>query len=132
MSDGTAARLVRAKIRVHVSGGVGAQSSCAAARHSRAVLIAKPDGKWSAQEHAGRLLDLEPLWLARVRDYVAGNAGLTAANLTNRKTHEAEAALFGRAIPHPRLRTPIRLVDHLYFVAEHDDHHLAAIWELPR
>jgi hypothetical protein len=23
-----------------------------------------------------------------------------------------------------------RLVDHLYFVAEHDDHHLARIWEL--
>jgi hypothetical protein len=23
----------------------------------------------------------------------------------------------------------MRLVDHLYFVAEHDDHHLAAIWE---
>jgi hypothetical protein len=22
------------------------------------------------------------------------------------------------------------LVDHLYFVAEHDDHHLARIWEL--
>jgi hypothetical protein len=24
----------------------------------------------------------------------------------------------------------MRLVDHLYFVAEHDDHHLAQIWEL--
>jgi hypothetical protein len=24
----------------------------------------------------------------------------------------------------------MRLVDHLYFVAEHDDHHLAHIWEL--
>jgi hypothetical protein len=23
----------------------------------------------------------------------------------------------------------MRLVDHLYFVAEHDDHHLARIWE---
>ncbi|HEX4486281.1 MAG TPA: hypothetical protein VH088_08460, partial [Terriglobales bacterium] len=28
-------------------------------------MIAKPDGKWSAQEHAGHLLDLESLWLAR-------------------------------------------------------------------
>jgi hypothetical protein len=28
------------------------------------------------------------------------------------------------------LRTPMRLVDHLYFVAEHDDHHLARIWDL--
>jgi hypothetical protein len=24
----------------------------------------------------------------------------------------------------------MRLVDHLYFVAEHDDHHLARIWEM--
>jgi hypothetical protein len=25
---------------------------------------------------------------------------------------------------------PMRLVDHLLFIAEHDDHHLARIWEL--
>jgi hypothetical protein len=43
---------------------------------------------------------------------------------------ELDASLFTRAIPHPRLKTPMRLVDHLYFVAEHDDHHLARIWEL--
>jgi hypothetical protein len=41
-----------------------------------------------------------------------------------------DPSLFARAIPHPRLQTPMRLVDHLYFVAEHDDHHLARIWEL--
>jgi hypothetical protein len=41
-----------------------------------------------------------------------------------------DAALFAESILHPRLRTPMRLVDHLYFVAEHDDHHLARIWEL--
>jgi hypothetical protein len=28
------------------------------------------------------------------------------------------------------MKTPMRLVDHLYFAAEHDDHHLARIWEL--
>ena len=27
----------------------------------------------------------------------------------------------------PGLKQPMRLVDHLYFVAEHDDHHLAMI-----
>lgn len=122
------------------------------------ALIGKTDGKWSAQEHAGHLLDLEPLWLARVGDYVAASGELTAADLTNRKTHEAnhnarplgeiltefravretllrrvdelDGSLFARAIPHPRLKMPMRLVDHLYFVAEHDDHHLARIWEL--
>ena len=104
------------------------------------------------------MLDLEPLWLARIGDYVAASGQLTEADLTNRKTHDAnhnarpleqiltefraaregllkrvdelDAALFARAIPHPRLKTPMRLVDHLYFVAEHDDHHLARIWEL--
>src|SRR5579871_5602615 len=53
------------------------------------ILVHKPKEKWSAQEHAGHLLDLEPLWLARLDDYVAGSEQLTAADLTNRKTHEA-------------------------------------------
>jgi hypothetical protein len=30
------------------------------------------------------------------------------------------------------LKQAMRLIDHLYFVAEHDDHHLARIWELIR
>ena len=125
---------------------------------SREILIRKADGKWSAQEHAGHLLDLEALWLARVEDYVAEGEQLTVADLRNRKTDEADhnarplqeiltefrsarggllrrvegldVSLFARAIPHPRLKTPMRLVDHLYFVAEHDDHHLARTWEL--
>jgi uncharacterized damage-inducible protein DinB len=125
---------------------------------SHETLLAKPQGKWSAQEHAGHLLDLEPLWLTRVDDYVAAKDRLTAADLKNRKTDEAnhnarpleqilngfrtaretllarvdelDSSLFARAIPHPRLKTPMRLVDHLYFAAEHDDHHLARIWEL--
>jgi uncharacterized damage-inducible protein DinB len=125
---------------------------------SRQVLVHKPEGKWSAQEQAGHLLDLEPLWLARVEDYINGAKQLSTADLSNRKTDEAnhnarepgeiltdfrkarlqlvdrvtkvDPALFSRAIPHPRLKQPMRLVDHLYFVAEHDDHHLARIWEL--
>jgi hypothetical protein len=46
------------------------------------------------------------------------------------RVNELDPSLFARAITHPRLKTPMRLVDHLYFVAEHDDHHLARIWEL--
>lgn len=126
--------------------------------HPHKILISKAHEKWSAQEHAGHLLDLEPLWLARVGDYVSSNEQLTSADLRNRKTDEAnhnarpleqiltdfrnarerllkrvnelDSFLFVWAIPHPRLKTPMRLVDHLYFVAEHDDHHLARIWEL--
>ena len=120
--------------------------------------VKKPVGKWSAQEHAGHLLDVEPLWMARVDDYLAGAAMLTATDLTNRKTDDAQhnqrliddilaefrsararllnrvekidPAIFSRPSLHPRLKTPMRLVDHLCFVAEHDDHHLAYIWDL--
>jgi uncharacterized damage-inducible protein DinB len=126
--------------------------------HPQEILVRREDGEWSAQEHAGHLLDLEPLWLARVEDFAAGSVELTVADLTNRKTYEAnhnarpgdqiladfrkarlelvtrveklDPELFGRAMLHPRLKTPMRLVDHLYFVAEHDDHHLAHIWKL--
>jgi uncharacterized damage-inducible protein DinB len=125
---------------------------------SHEILIRKAQGKWSAQEHAGHLLDLEALWLARVEDYATGSGELAVADLRNRKTDEADynswpleqiltefraarrgllkrgeeldASLFARSIPHPRLKAPMRLVDHLYFVAEHDDHHLARMWEL--
>jgi uncharacterized damage-inducible protein DinB len=125
---------------------------------SQQILVHKTNEKWSAQEHAGHLLDLELLWLARVNDYKVGSEQLTAADLQNRKTQDAnhnarsldeiltqfraartnllervetlEHSLSSRAIPHPRLKTPMRLVDHLYFVAEHDDHHLASIGEL--
>jgi uncharacterized damage-inducible protein DinB len=128
--------------------------------YPRELLVRKPAEKWSIQEQAGHLLDLEPLWLARVDDYLAGVEPLSAADLSNRKTHEAnhnarpieeilagfrkarmtliqraevlEPALFARTALHPRLKTPMRLVDHLYFAAEHDDHHLACIWELGR
>jgi hypothetical protein len=123
-----------------------------------ATLLKKPEGKWSAQEHAGHLLDLESLWQTRLEDFAADRQTLTAADLTNRKTDEAAhnarplaqvladfraarrhllnsvetlpPSAFSRTIPHPRLHQPMRLVDHLYFVAEHDDHHLATIREL--
>jgi uncharacterized damage-inducible protein DinB len=125
---------------------------------SRELLVRRPEDKWSAQEHAGHLLDLESLWMARMEDFLGGSGELTTADLSNRKTHEAnhnardiakilaefrtqrmqlvnraealDAGLFARSMLHPRLKQPMRLVDHLYFVAEHDDHHLARIWEL--
>jgi uncharacterized damage-inducible protein DinB len=127
---------------------------------SRDVLIRQPreNEKWSAQEHAGHLLDLETLWRARVEDYLGETSQLSVADLSNRQTFDAnhnrrsideimaefrsarsrlmstveelDSAVFARILLHPRLKTPMRLVDHLYFVAEHDDHHLATIWEL--
>jgi uncharacterized damage-inducible protein DinB len=125
---------------------------------SRELLVSKPAQKWSAQENAGHLLDLEPLWLARVEDYVKRSEQLSVTDLQNRKTDAAnynsrplekvladfrsaretllnrigqlDPSLFSGSISHSRLKVPMRLVDHLYFVAEHDDHHLARIWEL--
>lgn len=122
------------------------------------ILTAKPEDKWSIQEHAGHLADMEPLWRARLNDFVQGGKTLTAADLTNRRTHDAnhngretrdvlrafrvarfelleqlkqlEAAQLAHTLVHPRLQQPMRLVDHLYFVAEHDDHHLATIWQV--
>ena len=48
----------------------------------------KAGGRWSAMEQAGHLLVMEPLWLARVEDYVRRSDGLTVADLANRATDE--------------------------------------------
>ncbi len=113
---------------------------------------------WSIQENVGHLLDLEPLWLTRVEELASGATVLAAADLQNRKTHQAnhnalplaslleafrrerrrltvrldnaDATLLERTALHPRLQTPMRLIDLAVFVAEHDDHHLARIGEL--
>ncbi|HEU4338695.1 MAG TPA: DinB family protein, partial [Planctomycetota bacterium] len=45
--------------------------------------------KWSIQENAGHLLDLEPLWNSRIDDFLAGAAELHATDITNRRTDEA-------------------------------------------
>ena len=121
--------------------------------------LTRRDGEgWSMQEQLGHLLDLGQLDLARVEDYAAGRDVLTAADLGNRKTHEAnhnargceellaefraERARFVRLLEefdeetvarsalHPRLNKQMRVVDFAFFVAEHDDHHLAAISRL--
>ncbi|HEY7682163.1 MAG TPA: DinB family protein [Gemmatimonadales bacterium] len=124
------------------------------------ILTHRVDGAWSIQENVGHLLDLEPLWLARLKELQAGAPRLMAADLQNQRTHEAnhnardidqllsgfgeartalvaalEAAdenLVARVAVHPRLGKPMRLLDHAYFVAEHDDHHLATISALRR
>jgi uncharacterized damage-inducible protein DinB len=117
-----------------------------------------PAGGWSAQEHAGHLVDLDELHEGRLEDYAAGLAALRPADVTNRRTHEARhneapaeqilaAFRAGRerfvrrleafdeegaeaAALHPRLQKQMRVIDLAYFVAEHDDHHLSAINEL--
>ena len=121
-------------------------------------LIIKKDGKWSVKEVIGHLYDLEELWYGRIDDFLAHKQMLRAADLKNTKTHEAGhnsrtvEALLNQFITerkklidrvknideatasivalHPRLQTPMRLIDSLFFVAEHDDHELAKIRRL--
>ncbi|MBD0332411.1 MAG: DinB family protein [Chitinophagaceae bacterium] len=115
---------------------------------------------WSVKQHIGHLYDLEDLWWQRLNDFNTNKAVLTAADINNKKTNEAghnkksieellsqftierqkileaiydfDAAILTKTSMHPRLNVEFRLVDSLYFVAEHDDHHLAKISELLR
>jgi hypothetical protein len=124
----------------------------------RVVLIRRDEDKWSMQEQVGHLWDLESLWAARLDDYEAGATELHVADLQNRRTHEADhnahdlaallaafraermaimarlegydEAFIARTALHPRLRTPMRVIDLCFFVAEHDDHHLARMAEM--
>jgi uncharacterized damage-inducible protein DinB len=124
------------------------------------ILTRRDGALWSMQEHAGHLLDLGELDLIRLDDYEAGRERLSPADLQNRKTHaanyndadlenllasfRAERAEFvrrldgydeahvRRAALHPRLQTSMRLLDFAFFMAEHDDHHLASINQLLR
>ena len=120
----------------------------------------KPGAGWSAQQHVGHLDDLHDLDMTRLEDFASGAAVLSAADVTNRKTEEADhnaqateallerlrahrEALVARLEPldetavsraalHPRLQQMMRVIDWMYFVAEHDDHHLARAREVLR
>lgn len=125
-----------------------------------AVLQRRDGDRWSIQENAGHLLDLESLVARRLDEYLAGASELHAADMSNRKTYEAEhnsvpvtsilsdfrvqrtqlvnrldlleGEMFARSAFHPRLKAPMRLVDMIFFQAEHDDYHLTRISELMR
>lgn len=126
----------------------------------QAALIRRLGETWSIQENAGHLSDVEPLWSARVDDLAAGRKELAAADLQNRRTHDANhnqarcaeiVSAFRSArrhlvqqlesFPpdrmecpalHPRLKSAMNVSDLAYFVAEHDDYHMARISELLR
>jgi uncharacterized damage-inducible protein DinB len=118
------------------------------------------DGGWSIQTNVGHILSLEPLFTGRIEDFVAGLPMLREADLQNRATFEAryderdldsiladlraarlkqvERLLqlsesdFARVSVHPRMKQPLRLIDGVCFVCEHDDYHMARIAELRR
>ena len=141
--------------------GTPARAEARVARLGAAVLTRRPDGRgWSIQENLGHLIDLGYLPLARIEQILRGERVLVAADIENRKTHEARhndrdigellaefrsdrAKLvqrfeslaeddWARSALHPRLNQPMRIVDIAYFDAEHDDYHLGRIGELIR
>jgi hypothetical protein len=116
-------------------------------------LTARTSGKWSAQEHLGHLTDLHELDERRLSEFLENVEVLTAADMSNAATEQAqhnrapvdailERLRAGRlglvqrleamtteqlrcASVHPRLNQRMTVVDWMFFVAEHDDHHLA-------
>jgi uncharacterized damage-inducible protein DinB len=114
-----------------------------------------PGNAWSIQEHVGHLIDLDELHDGRIDDFNNGSEVLRAADMENKKTyaadhnnrnieellrefHEARNHFISRlekldpekSALHPRLQKPMRVVDMAFFVAEHDDHHLALMRQL--
>lgn len=113
----------------------------------------RPAKGWSMKEHLGHLADLHALDVQRVREFLEGTAVLSAADPSNRPTEEAHQSTpspsllrrlqqnrqelvhvleilteseIARTARHPRLQVPMRVIDWAQFVADHDDHHLAA------
>jgi len=122
------------------------------------ILSRKKNNDWSLKEQLGHLYDLEDLWYGRIEDFLAGAKTLRAADMTNAKTHSAnhnskpfgdlflqffnarmkliervenfdESTVLKTAI-HPRLQKPMRLIDSVFFIAEHDDHHITKMHSL--
>jgi hypothetical protein len=115
-------------------------------------------GGWSIQEHAGHLLELERLGAIRLAEYEQGADVLSAADMSNRATEEAEynqraveeilgtlyemrfemidrlrrltPAQLEHGALHPRLQQRMNVMDWLFFMCEHDDHHLAHMQRL--
>ena len=122
------------------------------------ILTIRINASWSIQEHVGHLFDLEELHFVRLEDYEANASTLRPADLKNRKTVDAnhnaspigqllsmfrsnrlefvqrlesmDDAQVARSAIHPRLKKPMRVIDMTFFIAEHDDHHMASMTEI--
>jgi len=118
-------------------------------------LTATDGDAWSLLENVGHLLQVEGLWAARLDDFEAGRTELTPARFDawrvgegqfNRRAardlcaafrtarahlvdrlERLDDAVLGVVARHPRLDRPMRIVDLMLFIAEHDDHHMVAI-----
>lgn len=115
---------------------------------------------WSIKEHIGHLTDLEELWSKRFQEFKEKHLELIMADMSNQKTaasnhnqHSLATLLDNfrterkkllsvylaldeesqnHQIMHPRIKTLMRPVDLLFFIAEHDDHHITSISALKK
>ena len=121
-------------------------------------LAQRTDNHWSIKEHIGHLSDLESLWLNRFEQFEQGLPELVAADMANQKTEKSnhnvldievlienfkinrqillnKVKLFSEKTQnhmafHPRIKTMMKPVDLLFFIAEHDNHHITSIIEI--
>ncbi len=113
------------------------------------------EGKWSIKENAGHLIDLQDLNMTRFKELKEGKAVFTPADMTNIETEAADhdsvkirsllstletrrkelagfissmtdTELTNKAL-HERLGIEMNAWQLLYFIAEHDDHHINTI-----
>jgi len=138
--------------------GVPARIEEKVSKLSKEQLTKWTNDSWSIQENIGHLLTVEDLWIGRLDDFMTNKETLRPADLTNKASHNADYNLkqineivttfrqkregFVNQLDqlteeqvlisalHPRLNQPMRIIDLVFFVAEHDDHHLSTMMEL--
>lgn len=121
-------------------------------------LSIRSGSKWSIKEHIGHLIDLEQLWINRFLQFEKLYPELVAADLSNKKTEDANhnnnsleellkefrverqelidtfnglsEKAHNHSSYHPRLGVKLQPVDLLFFIAEHDNHHITSIIDL--
>lgn len=124
------------------------------------ILSRRKGNSWSIKENIGHLILTETLLLGRIEDFVQRlnrlrpvDQGSQNNSLPEYDEKEIDSILeeyrqtrqqyvsrleslsdddFNHPAEHPGLMQTMRIVDQMYFAAEHDDHHLARISELKR
>jgi hypothetical protein len=133
--------------------GTSVRAKDLVAGRSEKMLAARVNETWSVKENLGHLIELCALDDRRLSEFLNAAEVLSPADVENRATEIADyrsvpiaeivdrlsfgrEALIarlevltedqvGRIALHPRLQKHMRLLDWAYFLAEHDDHHLA-------
>lgn len=120
-------------------------------------LSGAPEGKWTALQHLGHLITVEPLWRLRIKEISQDRTEMTPADLTGSFIHNLDFNASGstdlirlfdlqrkktikcfdesdmtsaKASLHPLYKIPMRLIDLASIITAHDDHHLQAVKRL--